>query len=159
MLSVAHKVVRKRGASVKNLKSRQIASKFGTEPISMVLIMNINKNLQNIVTKVLQMAQRVAQKWHKCPKIEIALNYLKIGTETTSGMLITNMNRTFLEILSPKCSKWHTMWYKKWNKCPKIEISSIFFKIRTESILMALIMNIDKDFQNIVTKMLQMAQK
>ena len=97
MLSVVHKLVRERGASVKNLKSRQIASKFGTEPISMVLIMNINKDFQNIVTKVLQMAQRVAQKWHKCPKIEIALNYLKIGTEAISGMLITNINRTFWE--------------------------------------------------------------
>ena len=61
----------------------------------MVLIMNINKDFQNIVTKVLQMAQKVVQKWYKCPKIEIALNYLKISTETISDMLITNMNQTF----------------------------------------------------------------
>ena len=100
MLSVAHKVVRKRGASVKNLKSHQIASKFGTEPISMVLIMNINKNLQNIVTKVLQMAQRVAQKWHKCPKIEISQNCLKIGAKPISSTLIMNMGEDFENIVT-----------------------------------------------------------
>ena len=61
----------------------------------MVLIMNIDKDFQNIVSKVLQMAQKVAQKWHKCPKIENALNYLEICRETISNMLITNMNRAF----------------------------------------------------------------
>ena len=44
----------------------------------MVLIMNIDKDFQGIISKVLQMAQKVAQKWHKCPKIENALNYLEI---------------------------------------------------------------------------------
>ena len=66
----------------------------------MVLIMNIDKDFQNIVSKVLQMAQKVAQKWHKCPKIEIALNYLEICTETISNMLITNMNRAFENVIT-----------------------------------------------------------
>ena len=60
----------------------------------MVLIMNIDKDFQNIVTKILQMAQKW---WHKRPKNETALNYLKTGTETISEMLISNMNQTFLK--------------------------------------------------------------
>ena len=76
-------------------------------------------------------------KWHKelhkngsnVQKFELYLNYLKIGRETISEMLITNMNQTFLKDCNQSVPSGTKSGTKKWNKCPKTEISVNFFKI------------------------------
>ena len=60
-----------------------------------------------------------------------------------------------MKILSLNWSKWH----KKWHKSPKIEIAQKYFQNGAMPILFVLIMNVDVDFENIVTKVVQMAQK
>ena len=60
-----------------------------------------------------------------------------------------------LKILSLKLSKWH----KKWHKWPNIEIAQNYLKLGVKSISNMLVMNMDEDFENIVTKVVQMAQK
>ena len=56
----------------------------------------MDKNFENIVTKVLQMAQNVAQ----MTQIQNALNSLKVGPERISNMLMTNMNKDFEDVVT-----------------------------------------------------------
>ena len=60
-----------------------------------------------------------------------------------------------MKILSLKSPKWH----KKWHKWTKIEIAQNHLKIGAKPIPGTLIMNMGEDFENIVTKVAQMAQK
>ena len=62
---------------------------------------------------------------------------------------------TILKILSLKWSKLHI----KWHKWPKIEIAQNYLKIGAKPISSVLIMNVDEDSKNIVTKVVQIAQK
>ena len=54
-------------------------------------------NFKNGVTKMVQMAHKVAQ---VTKKIEIEWNCLKIGTEPILNVQITNMNITFEDIVT-----------------------------------------------------------
>ena len=59
--------------------------------MSNMLITNMDMIFENTVTKLVQMAHKVAQ----MTKIHTSLNCLKVGTEPISNMLITNMDMIF----------------------------------------------------------------
>ena len=58
-----------------------------------------------------------------------------------------------MKILSLNGSKWHT----KWHKCPKIKVELICLEIGTKRISDMLIANMNVNFDNIVTELVQMA--
>ena len=66
-----------------------------------MLITNMDKDFQNIVTKLVQMA-------HKVTQISKSLNGMDLSTEPSSNMLITNMDINFENIVN----KWVQMAHK-----------------------------------------------
>ena len=79
-----------------NIEIAQNYLKLGVKSISNVLVMNMDEDFENIVTKVVQMAQN----WHKWQTIEIARNCLKIGAKPTSSLLIMNMDNDFENVVT-----------------------------------------------------------
>ena len=60
----------------------------------------MNKDFENIVTKLLKMAHKVAHKVVQMTKIEIAQNYLKIGGKPISSVLNMNIDDNFENIVT-----------------------------------------------------------
>ena len=82
--------VRQRNFSQK-LKSLQITSKLAHNLFQMCWLRIWTKKLKILSPK----CSKWHKMWHKWPKIEIAQNFLVVGIETISSMLITNMNKDF----------------------------------------------------------------
>ena len=61
-----------------------------------MLITNMSMIFKNFVSKLVQMAQKVAQMTKKLCFIDC----LKVGTEPISNMLITNIDMTFEDIVT-----------------------------------------------------------
>ena len=72
--------------------------KIGAKPISSTQVLNMGEDFENIVTEVVQMAQKVAQ-MIKILKLHTQ-NYLKICTKPISSVLIMKMNEDFKNIVT-----------------------------------------------------------